>query len=58
MDNKELKILIIDSKNNKDQATNQLLEKYQGMIKCYSFMNGKLQEELKQDLICKTIESI
>lgn len=58
MKDNELKVVILDSKNKKDKATIQLLEKYQKMIKCYSFVNGKIEKELEQDLICKTIESI
>lgn len=58
MSDKELKVVILSSKNRNDKATIELLKKYKGLIRCYSFINGKIERELEQDLICKTIEAI
>ena len=50
MKNNEIKVLIEKSKEGNKKSINKLLEKYQDMIKGYSFVNGEIVEELKQDL--------
>ena len=40
MDNNELKVIILNSQNGNEKATQELLEKYKNMIKTYSFVNG------------------
>ena len=54
MKNNEINVLIEKSK----KGNNKLLEKYQDMIKGYSFINGEIVEELKQDLTEQTIKAI
>ena len=58
MDNNELKVIILNSQNVNEKATQELLEKYKNMIKTYSFVNGEFKEELKQDLTEITIKTI
>lgn len=58
MNNKELKVVILDAKNGDEKATQEILDKYNGMIKTYSFVNGEIKEELKQDLTEVTIKTI
>lgn len=58
MNDYELEEIIYKAKDKKEEAVNILLEKYSKMIKKHSYINGKLDEDLKQDLICKIIESI
>lgn len=58
MNNKELKVVILDAKNGDEKATQEILDKYSGMIKTYSFVNGEIKEELKQDLTEVTIKTI
>ena len=58
MNNKELKVVILDAKNRDEKATQEILDKYNGMIKTYSFVNGEIKEELKQDLTEVTIKTI
>ena len=58
MDNNELKVIIVNSQNGNEKATQELLEKYKNMIKTYSFVNGEFKEELKQDLTEITIKTI
>ena len=50
MDNNELKVIILNSQNGNEKATQELLEKYKNMIKTYSFVNGEFKEELNIDL--------
>lgn len=58
MKNNEIKVLIEKSKKGNKKSINKLLEKYQDMIKWYSFINGEIVEELKQDLTEQTIKAI
>lgn len=58
MDNNEMKVVILDAKNGDQKAIQKILDKYQNMIKAYSFVNGELKEDLKQDLTEITIEVI
>lgn len=58
MNNKELKVVILDAKNGDEKATQEILDKYNGMIKTYSFVNGEIKEELKQGLTEVTIKTI
>ncbi len=58
MDNKELKVVILNAQNGNEKATEEILDKYKDMIKMYSFVNGELKEELKQDLTEVTIKTI
>ncbi len=58
MNNKELKVVILDAKNGDEKATQEILDKYNSMIKIYSFVNGEIKEELKQDLTEVTIKTI
>ena len=58
MKNNEIKVLIEKSKEGNKKSINKLLEKYQDMIKGYSFVNGEIVEELKQDLTEQTIKAI
>ena len=58
MKNNEIKVLIEKSKEGIKKSINKLLEKYQDMIKGYSFVNGEIVEELKQDLTEQTIKAI
>ena len=58
MNNKELKVVILDAKNRDEKATQEILDKYNSMIKTYSFVNGEIKEELKQDLTEVTIKTI
>ena len=58
MNNKELKVVILDAKNGDEKATQEILDKYNSMIKTYSFVNGEIKEELKQDLTEVTIKTI
>ena len=58
MDNKKLKVVILNAQNGNEKATEEILDKYKDMIKMYSFVNGELKEELKQDLTEVTIKTI
>ena len=58
MKNNEINVLIEKSKKGNKKSINKLLEKYQDMIKGYSFINGEIVEELKQDLTEQTIKAI
>lgn len=58
MNDDELEEIIYNAKNKKEEAVIILLEKYSKMIKKHSCINGKVDEDLKQDLILKTIEAI
>lgn len=58
MNNKELKVVILDAKNRDEKATQEILDKYNSMIKTYSFVNGEIKEELRQDLTEVTIKTI
>lgn len=58
MKNNEIKVLIEKSKKGNKKSINKLFEKYQNMIKGYSFVNGEIVEELKQDLTEQTIKAI
>lgn len=58
MNNKELKVVILNAQNGNEKATEEILNKYKDMIKMYSFVNGELKEELKQDLTEVTIKTI
>ena len=58
MDNKELKVVILNAQNGNEKAIEEILDKYKDMIKMYSFVNGELKEELKQDLTEVTIKTI
>ena len=58
MKNNEINVLIEKSKKGNKKSINKLLEKYQDMIKGYSFIDGKIVEELKQDLTEQTIKAI
>ena len=58
MKNNEIKVLIEKSMKGNKKSINRLLEKYQDMIKWYSFINGEIVEELKQDLTEQTIKAI
>lgn len=58
MDNNEIKVVIEGAKNSDEKSINQLLNKYEGMIKAYSFVNGEIKEELQQDLTKQIIKAI
>lgn len=58
MDNNEIKVVIEGAKNSDEKSINQLLNKYEGMIKAYSFVNGEIKEELQQNLAEQTIKAI
>lgn len=58
MNNNEIKVVIEGAKNSDDKSINQLLNKYEGMIKAYSFVNGEIKEELQQDLTEQMIKAI
>lgn len=58
MDNNEIKVVIEGAKNSDEKSINQLLNKYEGMIKAYSFVNGEIKEELQQDLTEQMIKAI
>jgi hypothetical protein len=58
MDNNEIKVVIEGAKNSDEKSINQLLNKYEGMIKAYSFVNGEIKEELQQDLTEQIIKAI
>ena len=58
MINSKLKEILIKAKNENEEAMLLILKKYRKIIKSNSYINGKVNEDLQQDLICKTIESI
>lgn len=58
MNDNELKVIILNAQDGDEKATQELLNKYQNMIKAYSFVNGELKEELKQDLTEVTIKTL
>lgn len=58
MNDNELKVIILNAQDGDEKATQELLNKYQNMIKSYSFVNGELKEELKQDLTEVTIKTL
>lgn len=58
MENEELKVVILDAKDNKEEAIEKLLDKYRAMIHTYSFVNGELKEELKHELEEETIKAV
>lgn len=58
MINHELEEILLKAKNENEEAMLLLIEKYDKLIKSNSYINGKVNKDLEQDLICKTIESI
>lgn len=58
MINNELKEILFKAKNDNEESMLLLIEKYNKLIKSNSYINRKVNEDLQQDLICKTIESI
>ncbi len=58
MDNNKLKVVILNAKNKDEKAMQKILDKYSNMIKSYSFVNGEIKEELRQDLTEITIKTI
>ena len=58
MDNNKLKVVILNAKNKDEKAMEKILDKYSNMIKSYSFVNGEIKEELRQDLTEITIKTI
>ena len=58
MEDKELEVLILEAQNEEEKAIEELLEKYKNLIRTYSFVNGELQEELKQGLVEETLKVV
>lgn len=58
MINNELKEILFKAKNDIEESMLLLIEKYDKLIKSNSYINGKVNKDLEQDLICKMIESI
>lgn len=58
MINNELKEILFKAKNDNEESMLLLIEKYDKIIKSNSYINGKVNKDLEQDLICKMIESI
>jgi len=58
VEDKELEVLILEAQNEEEKAIEELLEKYKNLIRTYSFVNGELQEELKQGLVEETLKVV
>ena len=58
MTEKDFKKLIEDAKNGKIMAVEELLEMYEPLINKYSYINGRLDDDLKQFLMLHILKRL
>ena len=58
LSNKELKDWIIKAKAGDNKAMTDILELYMPLINKHSFINGKLDEYLRQNILLEIVKSI
>ena len=56
--NKELKDLIVKAQAGDNEAMTDILELYMPLINKHSFVNGKLDEDLRQNILLEIVKSI
>lgn len=56
--NKELKDWIIKAQAGDNKAMTDILELYMPLINKHSFVNGKLDEDLRQNILLEIVKSI
>ena len=58
LSNKELKDWIIKAQAGDNKAMTDILELYMPLINKHSFVNGKLDENLRQNILLEIVKSI
>ena len=58
LSNKELKDWIIKAQAGDNKAMTDILELYMPLINKHSFVNGKLDEDLRQNILLEIVKSI
>ena len=56
--NKELKDLIVKAQAGDNEAMTDILELYMPLINKHSFVNGRLDEDLRQNILLEIVKSI
>ncbi len=56
--NKELKDLIVKAQAGDNEAMTDILELYMPLINKHSFVNGRLDEDLRQNIFLEIVKSI
>ena len=56
--NKELKDLIVKAQAGDNKAMTDILELYMPLINKHSFVNGRLDEDLRQNILLEIVKSI
>lgn len=56
--NKELKDLIVKAQAGDNEAMTDILELYMPLINKHSFINGRLDEDLRQNILLEIVKSI
>ena len=58
MSNKELKDLIVKAQAGDNEAMTDILELYMPLINKHSFVNGRLDEDLRQNILLEIVKSV
>ena len=58
LSNKELKDWIVKAQAGDNKAMTDILELYMPLINKHSFVNGKLDEDLRQNILLEIVKSI
>lgn len=56
--NKELKDLIVKAQAGDNEAMTDILELYMPLINKHSFVNGRLDEDIRQNILLEIVKSI
>jgi DNA-directed RNA polymerase specialized sigma subunit len=58
MTNEKFRELLIRAQTGDNEAMTDILEQYMPLINKYSFINGKLDEDLRQNILLEIVKSI
>lgn len=58
LSNKEFKEIVIRAQAGDNEAMTDILEMYMPLINKHSFVNGKLDEDLRQNILLEIVKSI
>ena len=58
MTNEQFRELLIKAQSGDNEAMTDILEMYMPLINKHSFVNGKLDEDLRQNIILEILKSI
>ena len=58
MTNEKFRELLIRAQTGDNEAMTDILEQYIPLINKYSFINGKLDEDLRQNILLEIVKSI